>query len=228
MNNVRRHIDKMFAKYPQTEETQDLKEEVIGNVEAEIEDLQNNGISFEEAFRVSIEKVSSLDELIVGIKFFSVRKIVFDLLQWALIYTVIAWILTIPLSMFGPVRKISWLLFFLILFIGSSYFLLYLIRQSILNGKIRVDLFKIARLKRFVWVVWLGFQLISWGIVTALHFGSDIWFSRGISINGPYEFGMIVINYSLPLITIIIPLVVNKLELYVEQHEDEGSDTSEA
>ena len=75
MNNVRKHVDKMFAKYPKTDETTDLKEEVIGNLEAEIEDLQKNGISFEEAFRVSIEKVSSLDGLIEGVKSVDIRNL---------------------------------------------------------------------------------------------------------------------------------------------------------
>ena len=216
-------MDKMFAKYPKTDETTDLKEEVIGNLEAEIEDLQKNGISFEEAFRVSIEKVSSLDGLIEGVKFVDTRKLVFDMFQWTLIYTLIAWILTIPLNIIGHFRKITWLLLLMIIVIGGIYLVLFITRDLFLNGRISVDLFKVARVKKTIWIIWGVFLLIAWGGVTGLTFGSNLWFSNPISINGPYEFATIAATYLLPLITIIIPMLVNRLEIYVEQHEESGT-----
>ncbi|MHA6260424.1 hypothetical protein ACXYMX_11090 [Sporosarcina sp. CAU 1771] len=221
MNNVREHVENLFSKYPKTDETRGLKDEVIGNVEAEIEDLQRNGISFEEAFRVSIGKVSGLGELITGVNVLSLRKTVLDMYQWALLYIIIAWVITIPLSVFNNARRVSWLLFIVILLMGTIYFLLYLARHQLLKGHIHTDFTKIGKLKKIVWIVWFGFQLISWGIVTLINFGSDIWFSRRISLGGPYSFGILVIQYSLPLLTIVIPLLVNKLESYVEQHEGE-------
>ena len=222
MNSIRGHVDKMFGKYPQTEETAELKEEVIGNLEAEIEDMQMNGISFEEAFRVSIEKVPSLDGLIEGVVFVDNRKVVFDMLQWTLIYTLIAWILTIPLNIIGHFRKVAWLLLLIIIVIGSAYLVLYFTRDLFLNGRTSVDLFKVARMKKAIWIIWCVFMLIAWGGVTGLTFGSNIWFSSPISINGPYEFANIAVAYLLPLITVIIPLLANRLETTIEKHEESG------
>ena len=220
MNNVRKHVEKMFSQYPKTNETNDLIEEVIGNLEAEIEDLQRNGISAEEAIRVSIGKVSNLDGVIEGVKFINKRKIVFEMLQWALIYTLIAWIVTIPFNVIGHFRKGVWLLLLILIILGVIYLILFMTRDLLLNGRISIDLLKIPRLKKTVWIIWGVFLFIAWGGVTGLNFGSNIWFSNPISINGPYEFANIAVLYLLPLITIIFPLLVNRLQRYIEGHEE--------
>ena len=216
-------MDKMFAKYPQTDETMDLKEEVIGNLEAQIEDMKSNGISFEEAFRVSIEKVENFDGLIEGVKIVDKRHIVNDMFQWILIYTLITWIVTIPLTILWSVRRISWLILVIIIVIGISYLLLHLMRDQLLNGQITVNLFKIAKMKKTVWFIWSIFLLIAWGGITGMTFGSNLWFSIPISINGPYEFATIAIGYALPLISIIIPLLINRLERTIYLYEERAA-----
>jgi hypothetical protein len=224
MNNVRKHIDKLFAKYPETDETYELKEEVIGNIEAEIEDLQSHGLSFEEAFRKSIEKMAKLDGLIEGVKSVRLSKILIEMMQWVLIYTLIAWIITIPLSVFYLVRRISWALFWIVILIGLGYLVLYIICKLLSKDFVQVNLYKIAIARKYVWIIWSIYILATWGIITATLFGSNIWFWRPISINGPYEFASISIKYAAPIITIIVPLLLNKLQKIIVNQEEVNPD----
>ena len=221
MNNVRKHIDKEFANYPKTDETLELKEEVIGNIEAEIEDLQSRGLSFEEAFHKSIGKMAKLDGLIDGVKSVRISKVLMEMMQWTLIYTLIAWIITTPLSMFHAFRRVSWVLFWIVVLIGFSYLIFYTIRKLLSRDYVQVNLYKIAAVRKYVWIIWSLHIVATWGIITATLFGSNIWFWRPISINGPYEFASISVMYATPIITIIIPLLMNKLQkIIIKQGED--------
>lgn len=221
MNNVRKYIDKQFAKYPQTDETLELKEEVIGNIEAEIEDLQSSGLSFEEAFRKSLGKMEKLDGLIDGVKFVRISKVLMEMMQWTLIYILIAWIIITPLSILHMFRRVSWALFLIIIVIGLSYLIFYTIRKLLSRNYVQVDLYKIAIVRKYVWTIWSLYIVATWGINTASLFGSNIWFWRPISINGPYEFASIIAIYINPIITIIIPLLMNKLQkIILKQGED--------
>jgi len=220
INKIRKHIDKVFSKYPITNETMDLKEEVIGNLEAEIEDLQKSGVPFEEAFRVSIVKIPDFAEVIEGAKIVDKNKLVFGMLQWTLIYLLVTWIITMPLSMVGNFRKTSFLIAFTILIIGVIYGLLYVTRDVLLKRRTHINLFKVAKVKKAVWIVWGLFLLIAWGGITGVNFASNIWYSNPITISGPYQFVNIFALYLLPLITMIVPLLFNRLEKMIVQYEE--------
>lgn len=220
MNDVRNYIDKLFSKYPKTNETFELKEEVIGNLEAKIEDLQSNGVSFEEAFQSSIREMGELDTLIAGVKSIQMSKVLVETIQWTLIYTLLAWIMTIPLGMFDSARKTSWLLFVLVLVAGFLYFAVYFTQRLFKAKSMKVNLLKVMAVRKYVWAIWTLFILVQWGMVTALYFGSNIWFWRPISMNGPYEFGEMLIAYAIPAITIIVPLLVNQFKKVLEQQEE--------
>ncbi|MEK5037845.1 hypothetical protein [Sporosarcina sp. FSL K6-3457] len=221
MNDVRKHIDRRFAKYPKTDETLELKEEVIGNIEAEIEDLQSYGHSFEEAFRISIGQMAKLDGLIDGVKSVRLSNVLMEVMQWTLIYTLIAWIITIPLSIFYEFRRISWALFGVIIVIGLSYLIYYKIRKLLSRDYVQVNLYKIAAVRKYVWITWSLYIVATWGIITATLFGSNIWFGRPIPIDGPYEFATSSVMYVSPIITIIVPLLMNKLQkIIIKQGED--------
>jgi hypothetical protein len=224
MHNVRKHMDKLFAKYPETDENFELKEEVIGNMEAEIEDFQSRGLSFEEAFRKSIEKMAKLDGLIEGVKSVRIRNVLMEMMQWMLIYTLIAWIITIPLSVFYLVRKASWALFWIVILMGLSYLVFYTIHKLLSKDYVQVNLYKIATARKYVWIIWSIYIVATWGIITATLFGSNIWFWRPISINGPYEFANICVMYVSPFITIIVPLLMNKLQKIIVKQEEVNPD----
>ena len=224
MNNVRNHMDKLFANYPKTEETFELKEEVIGNIEAEIEDLQSHGLSLEEAFHKSIGKMEKLDGLIDGVKSVRISKVLMEMMQWTLIYTLIAWIITIPLSVFYVFRRASWALFLIIIVIGISYLIYYTICKALSRDYLQVNLYKISTVRKYVWIIWSLYIVATWGIVTATLFGSNIWFGRPITIGGPYEFATGSVMYVSPVITIIVPLLMNKLQKIITKQGEDSPD----
>lgn len=223
MHEVKKHVDKLFAAYPKTDQTLELKEEVIGNLEAEIQDLQSGGASFADAFRMSTERLGKLDGLIDGVKSVRIAGVATAFMQWALIYTLIIWILTIPLSILPSMIRTSWVLFIIILLMGTVFLILYASRSAIANVRVTVNLVKLAVFRKIVWGLWSVFVVVCWLKFTGLLFGSNIWFSRPLSINGPYEFATIVAMYATPAMTIIIPLLFNKMNTLIGKQE-EGTD----
>ena len=63
--------------------------------------------------------------------------------------------------------------------------------------------------KNVAWILWSMFYAMYTFIITAACFGSNIWFSRPVKIDGPYNFAMLILRYYEPLITILLPLAVS-------------------
>ncbi len=212
MSEVRKYVNKMFAGYPKNEETLDLKEEVIGNLEAEMEDLViNKGFSAEQAFKVSTEKMDKLDGVIEGVQTIQLNKVMVEITQWLLLYLLVAWIVSIPLNIYSSLRATSWLLFILIIIIGIFYIVLKFSGGFLTNDLKNINLGLLKKWQKVIWIIWTLFIVGQWGMITAVYFGSDIWFGRTISFDGPYQFGQIVTSYLAPLVSIIIPLLMNRL-----------------
>ena len=212
MNEVRKYVNRMFDGYPKNDETLELKEEVIGNLEAEIEDLvTNEGLTAKQAFRISTEKMTKLDGVIEGVQTVKLSKILVELTQWSLIYLLIAWIISIPFNIFSSLRSTSWLLFILILIIFVFYIVLKLVAGSLTNIR-TIQLAFMKKWQKMIWIIWALFMVVQWGMITAIHFGSDLWFGRSISIDGPYQFGQIVAAYLAPFFSIIVPLLINRFK----------------
>ena len=212
MNEVRKYVNRMFAGYPNNEETIELKEEVIGNLEAEIEDLViNNGLTAKQAFKISTEKMPKLDGVIEGLQTIQLSKVLVELTQWSLIYLLIAWIISIPFNVFNSLRATSWLLLIIILIIGVLYIVLKIIAGSLTDEK-TIQLAFMKKWQKMIWIIWTLFMVVQWGMITAIHFGSDLWFRRSLSIEGPYQFGQIVATYMAPFFSIIVPLLMNRFK----------------
>jgi len=48
---------------------------------------------------------------------------------------------------------------------------------------------------------------------------SNLWFSRPIKIDGPYNFALMLARYFTPLVTIVLPLSINSLPKYIIKNE---------
>jgi uncharacterized membrane protein len=66
-----------------------------------------------------------------------------------------------------------------------------------------------AKVRRLFWLLWSAFTVICTIAITAVYFGSNIWFSRQINIDGPYALGVLLITYFLPFLTLVIPLIAS-------------------
>jgi magnesium-transporting ATPase (P-type) len=78
------------------------------------------------------------------------------------------------------------------------------------------------KLRRTIWLWWGVFAALSILLVTGVNFGSNIWFSRPIHINGPYMLATILVQYLLPLFSIVIPLTFHSIPKLMIKHEEKN------
>ncbi|MDR9852209.1 permease prefix domain 1-containing protein [Paenibacillus sp. VCA1] len=209
MNPLREHVEQLFAGYKQTRQVRELKEEILGNLEAKVADLTAEGTEYGEAVKAAKAGMVSVDGLIEGQMHYDAAKYREELMQTALLYCLIAWIVTIPMRLVGVAGQLSLLLPLIALLLG----IIYLIVRGSATGENRRnetwDQAAAERSRKLAWIVWGIFVLVMTASTTALHMGSNIWFGRPLHISGPYQFGVLAANYVWPLVTVIVPLIFN-------------------
>ena len=62
--NIRKEVNILFEKAPNTKRANDLKDEIISNAEDKYEDLVKQGKKEEEALQTVIQEIGDVDELI--------------------------------------------------------------------------------------------------------------------------------------------------------------------
>lgn len=220
MNSLKNHVDSMFSKYKENKQIKELKYEVLSNLEAKVEDLIDSGMEYSEAINKAKESINSIDYLIDDNREIYINKFKLEYIQIILMYSIIAWIITIPLKIIGAGILLNANLFICSIIIGIGYLLFY--RKAELNYFQRKSFINIQvafKARKITWIIWLLFIVISTLFTTAVKFGSNIWFSRHISISGPYQFAVVAISYLLPFISIAIPLILNVAPKVILKYE---------
>ena len=64
IDKIRKEVDQIFCSVPHTRKVQELKEELVGNLEAKYKDLIEVGKTPEEAYNIVIASIGDTDELI--------------------------------------------------------------------------------------------------------------------------------------------------------------------
>lgn len=220
MSELKGYVDNMFRKYGKSKQVNELRDEILGNLEAKKADLIRQGLDDKTATEQVKISIVSVDNLIEGNKLVAINKFKIECLQWTLIYLIVVWIVTIPLGIFNIGFPISFFLFALIGTVGIWYvFASHNKREGYTNKERFVNYLAFEKVKNLVWAIWVLFVFLSILSTTAVYFSSNIWFSRPIRIDGPYALGLIIIRYSIPFITIIIPLIVNKSFKLINKYE---------
>lgn len=219
MNPLQKHVDHLFAGYPATGRIRELKEEILGNLEAKAADYIAGGMEYEQAVQAATASLTRLDGLIDESPQIYVNRYRLDLLQKTLFFSLILWILTIPLRMIDR-TPLSFLFLVLVLLLG----ILYLVLNSVWRGRaLEVtaprNLHVARRRSRVVWLLWGLFILVTLLAITALRFGSNIWFGHQVKIGGPYQFAVLGIQYAKPFLTILIPLAFHASTTLISKHE---------
>jgi len=219
LNPLREHVEKLFAEYKPTRQTRELKEEILGNLEARVADLTAEGTEYAEAVEIAKTGIVSVDGLIEGQLRYDAAKYRVELLQSALLYCLIAWIVTIPMRLVGVAGQFSLALPLISLVLGIIYLI---VRSSVTGENRRIETWDRAaaeRSRKLAWIVWGIFVLAMTASTTALHMGSHIWFGRPLHISGPYQFGVLAASYVWPLVTMIVPLLFNASIRLKYKHE---------
>ena len=61
------YVNGLFSDYPNTKKVQELKEEILSNLNEHFEDAVNNGASENKAYTEAISKLGDIDELLQSI-----------------------------------------------------------------------------------------------------------------------------------------------------------------
>ncbi|PRR84362.1 permease prefix domain 1-containing protein [Clostridium vincentii] len=223
MERLKKHVDSIFSRYKEDKQIRELKYEVLSNLEAKVEDLTSNGMDYNEAIKTAINSIDNIDYLINGNKEVYITKYKLEYLQMILIYLLVGWIITIPLSILRQGILINFILLISSIVTGIRYLSLRKKNGDFIHCKDFINLQFSLKIRKIAWSIWILFIIIYLVFITAIQFGSNVWFSRPVIIDGPYQFAILLISYLIPLISVIIPLYFSlapKLIIKYEVGED--------
>lgn len=211
MKELEEYVDRMFKSYRKIQSVKELRDEVLSNLEAKAEDYIHEGMPKEEAIRRATKNIHSIDTIMDGNVVIFSEDYKTQLRQAALIYLLIVWIITIPLR----INLYGMMINDLIILITIPAAIMYVCQLKNKASKLQketkvVNILKLSESRKIAWIIWGIFIIAATAFTTALRFGSNIWFQRKVYIDGPYQFAVIVLNYILPVITIIIPMIFSK------------------
>lgn len=212
MNELSKYVDELFSGNKKSRQTEDLKAEILGNLEAKKADLVSSGLNESEAIQKAKKSITSIDFLIDGNKKVYFNQMKLEFVQWSLIIILTGWILTIPLKVFRMSFHANWIMFLGVVAVGLYYLVLH--QRQTRDEKYTtetkfINIIQYKKRKSIVWILWIVFAVISLLATTAFYFGSNLWFSRKISIDGPYALAVLLIAYFVPMLTIIIPIITS-------------------
>lgn len=215
MDEIRKYTDELFAKQRQTVKIRDLEDEVYSNLLAKKQDLINQGFSEPEAIAKTKDGFSSIDRIIEGNQLTYSNRFKTDCLQTLLLYGVILWMLSIPTMVMG-MMPFSFLTFVIMAGLGISYLRSKQSNQdeiAFLNGN------RLKTVRRTAWLIWGTFFAVCAATITAVMYGSNLWFGRPISIAGPYEFASIAVWYYMPATTMLLPIAISSFPKILAENE---------
>ncbi|MBS4196833.1 permease prefix domain 1-containing protein [Lederbergia citri] len=219
MNELKVYVDHLFKKYKNHRDIEELKEEIIGNLEAKVSHLIAEGVDEKSAIIKAKNSITNIDDLIDSNKSVKINEFMYKAFQIAFLYFIIAWIVTIPFTLMRIGILVNYLLLFIVLVLFVVYLIVGKLFKSNQDKVVTLNIASFMKTKKIIWLLWAIFIFITWGYLSAILFGSNIWFSRPIHIDGPYQFGVLVARYALPFITIIFPLIFSAWERLISQIE---------
>lgn len=221
MDELKKYVDDLFLHKPLTTEAKELKDEIYSNMLARKQDLINQGLTEKEAIQQAKESITSIDPMLEDQKSYYSNRFKTECWQTLLFYSIILWILSIP-TIILDVQLFSFAAFLLTIMIAVIYLIT---KNNNQDTTAYIDRNHFIKLRKIAWVVWSIFFVMSIVTITALLFGSNIWFGRPVKINGPYQFGVMAVKYYVPAITALLPLALSSipkiLDHYVRMDGDE-------
>lgn len=219
MNELNKHVDRLFYKYKHHPNAKELKEEILGNLEEKKADLMAGGLSEHEAIAKTIKDMGTVDHLIDDNVMVYDNRAKREWLQSTLVYVLIAWILSIPLALFGMYINIPLIMFAAVALMGILYIVDITNKDpNHLDQAKYIDTNKYVSWEKYSWIAWAILVAVNVVIVTGVRFGSNIYFERVIKIDGPYQLAHIIIQYVLPLLAIVVPLSVRRYCQLIRKH----------
>ena len=187
MEELKSYVDLLFSHYRNTQRILELKEEVLNNLEAKVADLTAQGVEKKEAVRQAKASITSVDGLIDGNRLVYYNQYKMELTQIAVLYSVIAWILTLPLKIVDTGIWVNEVFLVLILAVG--------IWDLVQRGRKepdyteRTSYVRLTRLRsqhKATWWLFVIIVVVMTGLTTAVQLGRDfLFFAPGV-VGGPF------------------------------------------
>ncbi|MFM1653309.1 permease prefix domain 1-containing protein [Brevibacillus sp. B_LB10_24] len=224
MKELEEYVAGLFAGYPVTSEIKELKSEILSNLEAKVTDYMQDGMTYEEAVIRATKSIDSIDFLIDGHQRVHLYRFSLELVQMALLFVLVAWIVTIPLRIVWTGIWVNGLFTLAVAACGLIYMILLALKNSrFANAVASVDLVKLGKWRKAVWMLWGIYILVMTAFTAAVKFGSNVWFGRAIQIDGPYQFAVVSLDFALPFLSIIVPIIFHQARILAEKYEVNAS-----
>ena len=218
-NDLEIFVDRLFANHRKTKAVIELRDEVLSNLEAKVNDYLEQGMEYAQAVHLAIRDIEAVDHLIDDHQTVDMTAYRLDIAQTALLYFAIAWILTIPARLLALGTAVNSLFMLLVATTGIVFIVLSRKQREGDGHKESIDTGKLKRLTRIVWILWGIFALVVTLFTLLTRFGSDVWFGRSMQVNGPYGFYAFAVQLLLPLLTVIIPLLFQHADKRITKYE---------
>lgn len=219
MDELKMHVDRLFSKYKGSSSVDDLKAEILSNLEAKKNDLLSSGMGEEAATKTAKGSITSIDALIDGNRKVRSYPYKIEKLQTILLILIVAWIFSTPFLLLQNFATNA------LLFLSIGVFGLTLIIKSRRKPDQdtreydHININSLARRAKLAWIIWTAFMVLCILAITGLNFSSNFWFSRPLIIDGPYQLARLISQYIGPAFTIVIPLILAKLSKLWIKHE---------
>ena len=218
MNELERHVEKMFRHQPDTPETRELREEILSNLQAKREDLLAQGLDERAATEAAKRDIPSVDGLIDDQQPTNVERFRMACAQTVWLHCILFWIGTLPL-LFTGYGWLGALGLGLSILSGVGYLLFWLLHPVMQGTR---SLAGARRRKSMAWRIWGVFYAVAALSVAAMTFGSNLWYGTSVTIEGPYQWAVMASRFYVPLLTVLIPLTVSRFAALLPQCRVEG------
>ncbi|WP_429841416.1 permease prefix domain 1-containing protein [Brevibacillus sp. FIR094] len=220
MESLQHYVDQLFQKYRGSKQIEELKWEVLSNLEAKVADLVADGLSLDEAVKKAKANLPSIDSIVGERRNVYILPLLQEWLQLGLLYTLIAWIVTMPLRIWGMGIFLNYGLFASCILIGIVYLILLGINRPASSQNLTsMNVRSAFLLRKTGWILWALYMVGKIGFTTALYFGSNLWFSTPVNLTGPYQFATIAVAYALPFLSILIPLWLHAIPRLILKYD---------
>ncbi|MFI2856538.1 permease prefix domain 1-containing protein [Paenibacillus sp. JSM ZJ436] len=218
---LERFVEQLFAGQRSTPAVEELKYEILTNLEDKVRDYVEQGMSDAEAIAAATRDLDSIEPFLEedGRQPTNLSSLARDLLQHGLLLLLLACIVTLPARLSYSGSMLHNVLLLLAGILGAGYVVYAILapRRSAIIVNIPVKL--LSTISRWTWLLWGAWLAVVTGFALLLRFGSDLWFGRGLSFSGPYELYALAMELLAPLAAICIPLLVGRARRRVSLYE---------
>lgn len=208
MEELQKYVDSLFKHQRKSEQAEELKEEILSNMIAKKNDLMSQGIDEKEAIKEVENGLLSVEGLVDDNQLTDMRKYHLECSYTVFLNSILFWIFTLPLLFMNNNILVFIGLLMTVISVG-----IYLYRLKFSKEKENyafLSLTENKKRKKTVWTIWSIFFVVVAAAILGVLFASDIWFGRPVEITGPYELAKILVLFYIPLLTIFIPLTIDK------------------